>query len=127
MKYKTAELEGALLDAAVAKALGYATVYDVPDRLCGEDRMGGVEPWMPSTNWAQGGTIIERVRISIECANIANHLSVTCAGEFVDDGSNYDVWRASILDGNEQFATLPLIAAMRAYIASRFGEEVELP
>lgn len=118
MKHKTEELEGALLDVAVAKALGYGTVYDVPDRLCGEDRMGGVEPWMPSTNWAQGGTIIERERIEVtpEWETIEDE-GLICAG-----------WMASVgVDVRQWFGSDPLTAAMRAYVASRFGDEVELP
>ena len=116
MKHKVAELEGALLDAAVALADG----HDV--RLVGN---GGPEVsfWAVgrrkrcnqyATDWEHGGRIIERERIGIEFQP--------------RDG----VWVAfcfSYIDGIllEQLGPTLLIAAMRAYVAAKFGDEVELP
>jgi hypothetical protein len=65
----------------------------------------------PSTEWAQGGPIIEREGIRI----------VEVAG---------DVWGAVYSRGDvgrEHFAETPLIAAMRCYVASKLGDEVEIP
>jgi hypothetical protein len=99
MKHKTAELEGALLDAAVAKAEGVGIWAE------------GLS-WL--TEWAEAGPIIERERISV----FQN-----------GDGS----WSAMMPQAHEDddlvsgTGLTPLIAAMRAYVASRFGEEVELP
>jgi hypothetical protein len=56
MKVKTNELSGQALDWAVAKCEGYQTLM----------RRGKLETlftengWTPSTDWAQGGPIIER-------------------------------------------------------------------
>lgn len=65
-----------------------------------------------STDWAQGGPIIERERISI-----------------IKQDPPADNWWAF----NEQqrpgdaFGPTPLVAAMRCYVASKLGYEVEVP
>ncbi len=119
-KHKVAELEGALLDAAVAKALGYEIDVD-GDRvdISGRENSGAPGRWHPSTDWAFGGPIIERERIELSF------------GVAHPDGSMW--WQGIInphglpshdLDG--PISPTPLIAAMRCYVASRFGEEVDL-
>jgi hypothetical protein len=92
---KTSELTGAALDWAVAK--------------CEEFDNGD---WLPdySTDWAAGGTIIER-----ECI---------CVGTGLDSPT----WYANKgLGQHHHFGTTPLIAAMRCYVASKLGDEVQLP
>lgn len=80
-------------------------------------------PWIPNNNgiggnpvplysddWAQGGPIIEREKISLVQDNILK------------------VWRAH--DPKQQFVgrgSTPLIAAMRCYVASKLGDEVKIP
>jgi len=72
--------------------------------------------WCPSTAWSQGGPIIERIdgfelkrwvyaRDDLKCeAHIHN------------------------LDGDWiMFGPTPLIATMRCYVASKLGDEVEVP
>jgi hypothetical protein len=99
MKIKTNELTGAALDWAVAKCEG----------LLHDD--GTVSDyWQPSELWEQGGPIIEREK-----------LDVFCSGQ---------IWDASTGDrGNNsiQSGPTPLIAAMRCYVASKMGDEVEVP
>ena len=107
---KTAELSGAALDWAVAKCegllcLGYRTDGE---RLAIEDSDGQIEGFMPSTDWAQGGAIIERERISIR-----------------DAGG--DGWAADDYIHATMYGETPLIAAMRCYVASKLGYEVEVP
>lgn len=105
--YKVAELEGALLDAAVAKATCDVWAHS------GDYRADMTQaPY--STDWAHGGPIIERERIDLRWNGEA----------WVADG-----WRSNPHeDGASDFsAKTPLIAAMRAYVASKFGVEVELP
>ena len=51
---KTSELQGAALDWAVAKGEKHMVWTDEPLRL------PTGEPYSPSTDWAQGGPIIER-------------------------------------------------------------------
>jgi hypothetical protein len=115
MKHKTAELEGALLDAAVAKAEGFASFWIDPgdesrDASCvlGPHRAEDSRfDWCPSTAWEQGGPIIERERISV--------------GTY-----SQDVWSACFSRGRRHYGQAPLIAAMRAFVASKLGEEVDL-
>ena len=73
----------------------------------------------PSTKWEQGGPIIERERMTLNYENIdgtgqskAYYLSTL----FDDD-----------LEGWGQCGPTPLIAAMRCYVASKLGDEVEIP
>jgi hypothetical protein len=101
---KTRELTGAALDWAVAKAEGL-TYWD-DDRLCFANELHG-EDFEPSTNWAQGGAIIERERICL-----------------IDQGGDY--WRA-MCGWKESFGDTPLIAAMRVYVAFQLGDEVDVP
>lgn len=116
MKHKISELEGALLDAAVADAMGVP--FWAPGKIDDHAYMLGdetTEPvlWRPSTDWRQGGEIIERERISVQMVATPNWRAFT-----VDAGG--------VVRGRSAGPT-PLVAAMRAYVASRFGEEVELP
>lgn len=111
MKHKVCELDGQLLDAAVAKAKGDALPdfwRDPDDGTCWA--RPGREEWAPSSRWDQGGPIIERERITIGPA-------------MGRDGWWAGEPRNRINDG---YGHTPLIAAMRAYVASKFGEEIEL-
>lgn len=100
MKIKTQDLTGPALDWAVAKC----------QRLKG-DVMAAVTAgeFSPSTQWHWGGPIIEREHITLRCYTDA-------------------LWDASIgrLDYVADGPT-PLIAAMRCYVASKLGDEVDVP
>ena len=114
---KTSELKGAALDWAVAKCEGWEIVpntHRFNEELImfkkGEECQWFVD-YDPSTDWAQGGPIIEREEIQ---------LSVEAVG----------VWGAFIEGGTKDFlyhGPTPLIAAMRCYVASKLGDEVEIP
>lgn len=113
MKIKTMELTGAALDWAVAKCEGLFCFGYRSDgeRFAVENNDGGVEGFMPSTNWAQGGPIIER---------------------WVSDLSQRGEWYAQIqINDVPEYAQAtgptPLVAAMRCYVASQLGDEVEIP
>lgn len=141
MKIATSELQGAALDRAVAKCegLGQGPVNGrgavvVERGFWGPSKLGGLQPyvlrndydywvkrcetypfdhfthvWQPTTNWSQGGPIIEREWIGIEAWN------------------EESPWRADKSGEHEQFGPTPLIAAMRCFVASKLGEEVEVP
>lgn len=98
---KTSELQGAALDWAVAKCEGVikGDALDIGFIL-----EGG---YTPSTDWAQGGPIIERERI-----NTWNE--------------GYD-WEASRFGEHIVWGNTPLIAAMRCYVASKLGDTVGIP
>jgi len=129
---KTAELEGQLLDYWAARAAGWEVLPSAPPgAFCAEGNAN--KPWWKppsdakygcgacigyppqfSTNWAQGGPLIQRERIELQYSG--------------------DEWRASkydevldmkmMPDVSPSFGPTPLIAAMRCLVASRFGEEV---
>jgi hypothetical protein len=68
----------------------------------------------PSTDWAQGGPIIEREKITIS----VDHSGLWLAW----NGFNYADSKEHI-----QYGPTPLIAAMRCFVASKLGDEVEVP
>jgi hypothetical protein len=120
---KTAELTGAQLDAWVAKAEGVTGLVEKDGRMCHvkewdpegfawRDDMRAWVMWCdyaPSQRWDHGGTLIERERINI-----------------MWDGGGAGEWYAEHIEQvpNGVHGATPLIAAMRAYVASKFGEEV---
>jgi len=115
MKIKTAELIGPAFDWAVAESGGLKTQYR------GGKAIGVLFPkapryipFMPSTNWAQGGPIIEREVVSLGVEE--GGWRALCWGK---DGPNPELFSAR--------GTTPLIAAMRCYVASKLGDEVDVP
>ena len=115
MKIKTSELTGPALDWAVAKCEGME--IDGPTVIIckvyrDDEGLEWVVQWEPTTNWAQGGPIIERERISV----------------ISDFHEIKEGWLAENYQGNiQQFGPTPLIAAMRCYVASKLGDEVDVP
>lgn len=121
MKIKTKDLAGAALDWAVAVALGMDPSIT---QFCDEDlcvSWGFRVPefdgkYQPSTNWAQGGPLIE-------------HFNIWLDGPIC----GVSIWSASVMDTqlNEFSAShdceTPLIAICRAVVACKLGEEVEVP
>ena len=112
MKIKVAELGRPLLDFYAGMA-NNVTGLACTETECyaRKDDISRIETYSPSTDWLQGGLIIEREKISI-LPRI--------------DGS----WYAEIpmelkQDGNFSVGATPLIAAMRCFVADKFGEEVE--
>jgi hypothetical protein len=109
MKIKTSELTGAALDWAVAKC--EELVYETPADFLLDLVSGGVVNY--STDWSQGGPIIEREQITVGADGIG-----WCAGI---------PWDGDWISGFVQRGDTPLIAAMRCYVASELGDEVEIP
>jgi hypothetical protein len=109
MKIKTSELTGAALDWAVAKCEGAINGDDLDIGFILE---GG---YSPSTDWAQGGPIIERELISLECLFDVNEWYAWTPAPEQETGEA----RAR--------GDTPLIAAMRCYVASQLGDAVEIP
>lgn len=69
-----------------------------------------------STDWAQGGPIIEREGISIVCIFFSPQVGNDCQATGFRDDQDVTV-----------NGPTPLIAAMRCYVASKLGDEVEVP
>lgn len=103
---EVSELSGAALDWAVAKCEGF---------LCDYTYNGSLVAY--STDWAQGGPIIERESIAVDYSD----------GQATEKCSPY--WCASSYysDTLPHSAETPLVAAMRCYVASKLGETVEIP
>lgn len=131
MKIKTQDLIGAALDWAVAKASQpvYSDTALVVAVRGGYDGIGNFhEPFSPSTNWAQGGPIIERegicVRPDLMVGTSETGFDVcTRIGWIAASHYNAQICRHRY----EAKAPTPLIAAMRCYVASKLGPEVEVP
>ena len=128
MKHKVAELEGALLDAAVAKAEGWAFLLGRVVASVWSKNIGGQvvmlnEPPAFSSDWAKGGPIIERERIVVEPDQPKGGGGGWTA--FVMEEYGHE--GAVEVSGTYQAGPTPLIAAMRSFVASCFGDEVELP
>ena len=110
---RTSELTGAALDWAVAKCEGaYAPSVDTDTDGTKRINYGGMYPeW--STDWAQGGPIIEREGIWLQPE--------------VGKEETASAWYAVSMDGHDAYGPTPLIAAMRCYVASKLGDDVTLP
>jgi len=109
MRIKTGYLTGAALDWAVAQCEYVDVRYGFDDN-CPEY----------STDWAQGGPIIEREAISV----VADY--VDTFGSFVWFASVDDIFVDSE-DAHGMHGPTPLIAAMRCYVGSKLGDEIEVP
>lgn len=109
---KVAELNGPMLDRAVAKALGI-TVYKTKrgewmTLPYGEfNHRQGIPYWRPRIWWSQGGPIIEDEKIGLGYAQ-----GQWCAWMPGEEPRHYDKY--------------PLFAAMRCFVVSRLGNEVEV-
>jgi hypothetical protein len=68
-----------------------------------------------STDWSQGGPLIERERIELR------YHAVVVAGIWYRDGIGIDECT------HKAIGPTPLIAAMRCFVISKLGEEVEVP
>lgn len=110
---KTYDLQGADLDWAVA------SIEKLPsDLLVWKDSLPIITRTLLghtytlrcefSTNWAQGGPIIERERLCV-----------------YDYGG--DQWGCDDNLSPRSIGPTPLIAAMRCYVASKLGDEVSIP
>lgn len=132
------EASGAALDWLVAKAQGWV---NYPSDSKERGTLWHLEPdkapfgltcpgatWKPSTDWSQGGPIIER-----ELIDLAHYKQPQ------KDGRREVVWRATMFpefkfqnysSAMQEFSYIgptPLIAACRCYVASKLGDEVEVP
>ena len=117
MKIKVSEADGAVLDWLVAKCKGKELYFFADDPF-------KKDPWLvvnnttdqplhsfnPSTDWSFGGPIIEREGIGLDY--------------YPDSG----LWHAGTCEGTVWgMGRTPHIAAMRCYVISKLGDEVEIP
>lgn len=111
IEVKVSELEGKALDWAVAKIEGYDLLRH-PFRRAFIEGIGHID-YRPSTDWSQGGPLIDNHLISL-----------------ADPGKHGGIWSAHILMVNTiQICSgaTPLIAACRAIVAAKLGDTVQVP
>ncbi len=114
MKIKVSDTTKLQLDWLVAKCEGKNGVLhdDGITRCIVIAAASGVYKgtFTPSTNWSQGGPIIEQEFIATKF--------------WQSEGA----WAADVKGGFfGQYGPTPLIAAMRCFVASKLGDEVEVP
>jgi hypothetical protein len=113
MKIKTSELSGAALDWAVAKCEGWtgSPRSMVIFKHQNQTRQG----YCYSLDWAQAGPIIEREKIE---------------WQWLPRSNQYGARKPSLGGLNRTFCMdgpTILVAAMRCYVASQLGDEVDVP
>lgn len=114
MKIKTTDLIGPTLDWAVAKCEGFSEFqFWHTGAVTSRYENGITVTHNYSVNWDKAGPIIEKYQITVSIRH---------------DGW----WRAWLYDINDEPHTYvigptPLIAAMRCFVASKLGEEIEVP
>ena len=128
---KTNELTGAALDWAVGVAEGIQWESDDPEvglyhRRSRNDRLvlgaldydimedWGLTPYEPSTNWAQGGPIIEREGISV-LYRVGVNMTASINEQYTQT------------IGHRHKGNIGLLVAMRCYVASKLGDDIDLP
>ena len=84
--------------------------------------------WRPSTDWAQGGPIIERESICLkyEADPHQKWTATWCKIEYKVVRHHTKIVKGPKVEMSASFGT-PLVAAMRCYVASKLGDEVEVP
>lgn len=105
---RVARLQGALLDYWVAQAEGLRRLPETPGAGAAHEPGSGWWPpslYHPSTNWTQGGIIVSGAWCELE-----NRLAA---------------WFGPNWLGVKTVADEPLAWLMRAYVATRFGDEVD--
>lgn len=131
MKIKTQKLQGNALDYAVALTNGFLSplfkgevARVVLQTYAGETKViwnpkyyghNGVDDYSPSKNWFDAGSVIEGSKISIQ----------------FEEGIRSAYFRDKLFcdDGSECWSTgeTALVAAMRCFVQSKLGSEVEIP
>ena len=109
---KTSELTGAALDWAVAKCEGVKV-----EQIMGLSLWSSANWKRYSTNWAQGGPIIEREEVDIDYAPTERQWYAHV----------FTIHDDEILQHFMTKGPTPLIAAMRCYVASKLGDTIDIP
>ena len=127
MKIKAKDLIGPALDWAVAKcevaARGVHPGYLEIETFLLNHRGGD---FCYSTDWSQGGPIIEREGIQLFVNRI---IGTTESGIEVDERDGWTAYRTGRYWQAQPafFGSTPLIAAMRCYCCATLGDEVDIP
>lgn len=117
MKIKVSEATPPQLDWMAAKANGIPLCLSPFTGskqfvLVGQNGKPTSHTYEPTTSWAQGGPIIEREKIGINFTLFEGWIAETDAHPTSD---------------HHMRGSTPLIVAMRCYVSSKLGEEVDVP
>jgi hypothetical protein len=123
MKIETNKASGFILNYLVMVAEGHN--YEIVDgailtgRTVWRDFLAYDEEYSPSTNRDQGYEIVDRKKININyCRDLRDK-----NGLYIHAEMNTHIYHGYWRGDHEK----PLIAAMRCYVASELGEEVDVP
>ena len=120
MKIKTQDLTGPALDWAVAKCVWPDDIGNtVPFHHDGSD-------YSPSRKWAHGGPIIEREKIRLDQSDHPEMwpwFATKVTGWEKREDEEMGDWPVYAEAGGDT----PLVAAMRCYVASKLGDEIDVP
>lgn len=139
VEVKTQDLSGAALDWAVHTSFfgndgpdwdvvggvfGTVSLRDVRVGMDGIGQEDVFHPYQPSTDWAQGGPLIEKFGIKLE--RMRNGYSWYAGRPIEGIGWNrmYEEFDSEV-DGDP--TANPLIAACRAIVAAKLGDVVSVP
>lgn len=116
VEVKTSDLTGAALDFGVALAVGLVATGErvINGPILVSDEVDGLQrEFSPSTEWAHGGTLLEKNSWCLPYRAVARyHL-----GKF----------ESCTTGGFPHNGNTPLIAACRAIVAANIGELVQVP
>lgn len=113
VEVKTAELTGPALDWAVAKAVGGKVDWEGESKLLWfESSNHEWVVWSPSTDWAQGGPLIDKHHVGFSL--------------FTDWVATVETPDSGVIIATESGPT-HLIAACRAIVAAKLGDAVQVP
>ena len=131
-KIKTSELQGAALDWAVASFVENLDAYpkegggfEIQRTQLDEFLEIGTE-YSPSTDWSQGGPLIKNELITITPHTWDEGPALRCCWCAVK--AIYGVFDGPKEHLNKKhYGPTPLIAACRAIVAAKMGDEVDVP
>ena len=124
MKVKTDDLTGIALDWAVATCENLI-MCDIIARMALQIDFEGNKFYTPSKDWAQGGPIIER-----ELYKVTQNMGGTWSAQikyrapYYSPTYDYDIGKDAYHNAHGK---TPLEAAMRCYVVSKLGSEVDIP
>jgi len=124
---KTNELTGAALDWAAARCEGAIDIWQAANGEWCIEFSDGTKTYFDehqySTDWSHGGPIIEREGLDVHCVKTGLWSATWWANNSGMAKNPAQRFKQNIrTDGPS-----PLIAAMRCYVASKLGDEIELP
>lgn len=136
IEVKTADLKFGALDWCIARVEGIEVELTPPNYGDGTSLVfiKGAEPlYRPSTNWEQGGPLIEKYKVSISPPTSPVHRNFG----YMDKRNGYaeaGVWGSTIFGKERKYRRTafhhpdsPLVAAMLAIVQSELGDTIQVP